>query len=189
MPILKKPAAGQPAKPAAPARPGNPAQRLPVRPAQAEAEEDPTDAFAQRYAGTEATAGGGYVPPPPGTYNVLITEGQGVVDGKATSAYLELTICSDVDGDETLQGKTCRMYFNFTDENGKEATGWPYFKSAMQQLGYPDDFESWAAMTDALAELANQQIWCVIDVKKKGKWTNVFLSSVPENQDEKPAYE
>lgn len=191
MPILKganKP--GQPAKPAAGAT-GKTAVNKPVgqrQPAQP-AEENPADAFAQRYAATDAAAGGQYVPPPPGTYNALITEGQGVIDGKASSAYLELTVCNDVEGDESVQGKTCRIYFNFTDEAGAEATGWPYFKSAMQQLGYPDDFESWDAMVEALAACAAAQVWCVIDVKKKGKWTNIYLSSVPENQDDKPSFE
>lgn len=181
MPILKKPgAAGQPAKP-------QPAAAQPGRPAPGGKPAAPKgDAFAARYAQTDAAAGGGYVPPVPGSYNALITEAQGVVDGDATSAYLECTICDDVN---EMQGKTCRIYFNFTDEDGNEAAGMPYFKSAMTQLGQTDDFGSWDEMVEFLAELARQEVWVVIDVKKKGKWTNIYLASVPEDQDSKPSYE
>lgn len=180
MPVLKKPTSGGiPAKPTqsapAPSRPmpgsGSPKQ----------------DAFAKRYAATDAEEGGGYVPPLPGTYNALITEGQGVVDGEKTSAYLEVTIC---DNDERgMQGKSVRIYSNFTDENGNEASGMPYFKANMAMLGQQDDFTSWDEMCEFLADLAQQEVWVVIDVKKKGKWTNVYLSSVPENQHEKPSYD
>lgn len=189
MPILKKPATATPAKPGVAKVPlktqvQQPAHRpLPPSPGGA------VDAFAQRYAATDAAAGGGWVPPPPDSYNALVTEAQGVIDGEASSAYLEFTICQNVEGDESVQGKTCRMYFNFTDAEGNEATGMPYFKSAMAQFGYPDDFESWDQMVEALAAIAAAEVWAVIDVKKKGKYTNIFLSSVPENQDDKPAYE
>jgi len=29
-------------------------------------------------------------------------------------------------------------------------------------------------------------MWCHINVKKKGKWTNIYLDDVPEDQDSKP---
>ncbi len=154
-----------------------------------EAEKSATDAFAERYAKTEASKGGTYVPPEPGTYNALITEGQGVVKDLATSAYFEFTICGDVNGDDALQGKTCRMYFNFTDEEGREASGMGWFRGVMEQLGYPDAFTSWTEMCEALASLASEEVWVVIDVKKKGKWTNIYLNNVPEDQTEKPSYQ
>lgn len=179
MPILKKPA-GLPApnKLNTPAKPGSP--QAPVKgPAR--------DAFAEKLAQTEAAAGGNWVPPPPGTYNALVTEGQGEVDGDKTTAYLELVIV-DAENDQ-VHGKTCRIYFNFTDENGEDKGSMPYFKQAMTMFGIDTDTEitSWDGMCAKLAELAEQQVWCVIDVKKKGKFTNIYLSSVPEDQGDKPA--
>lgn len=141
------------------------------------------DAFAERYNSTEANEKGAYVPPPPGTYEVLITEAQYINEDPKEFVYLEVTIVNH----ETLDGKTARIYYTFTDEDGNAATGLPYFKSHMIMLGYADDLTSIDELQHRLAEIAEQQIWAVIDVKKKGKWTNVYLSSVPENQDEKPS--
>lgn len=178
MPLLKKPTTPAP-KGEAPAP-----QQSQSRPAPGGGVKK--DVFAQKYAQTDAESGGGYVPPIPGTYNALITEAQGVIDGEKTTAFLECMIC---DEENNMQGKQCRIYFNFTDDKGNDMQGLPYFKSAMQQLGVAEDFKSWDAMCETLAEIAQQQMWVVIDVKKKGKWTNIYLSSVPENQNEKPAYE
>lgn len=146
---------------------------------------DPKSAFAKKYAEVEANEAGAYVPPPPGTYEALITEAQGVIDGMKSSAYLECTIVND----ENVAGKTCRIYFNFTGEDGKEGTGHGYFKQALSMLGVEGDFDSWQEMCDTLAELAKGEPWVIIDVKKKGKWTNIYLSSVPEDQSKKPSLE
>jgi hypothetical protein len=142
------------------------------------------DPFAKRYAETEAASGGGFVPPEPGTYNALIVAGVYEEDGQKEYAYLEVQI---VDEDVADAGKNCRLYYNFVDENGQEATGMRYFKSNMQMLGKEDDFKSKDEAVAFLARLAEDQTWIVIDVKKKGKWTNIFLSSVPEDQSQKPA--
>lgn len=181
MPILKKPTPGAADKPApaVPAKP-TPGVKPPVKPAAAAPKRD---AFAERYATTEAATGGGYIPPLPGTYQALITEGQGVIDGEKTAAYLELTIADD---ENEQRGKTTRIYYNFTDAEGQEMQGLPYFKADMTQLGVEEDFTSWQDMVDTLAQIAEQQIWVIINVVKKGKNTNVYLASVPENQDEKP---
>lgn len=143
------------------------------------------DAFAQKMAETEANEGGNWTPPPVGTYSALVTEAQGVVDGDKTSAYFEVTIVED----EDISGKTCRIYFNFTDENGDEMGGMPYFKQALTMFGIDPDKEitSWDSACDILANIAQENMWCHISVKKKGKYTNVFIDDVPENQDEKPA--
>ena len=174
MPILKKnpkPEAPAPEKPA----PGT--QKNPVKgPAR--------DAFAQKLAETDASEGGQYIPPPPGNYSALVTEAQGVIDGDKTAVYIEVTIVDDDD----LAGKACRIYFNFTDENGDDANGMPYFKAAMVMFGIDPDKEitSWDSMCELLAQTAEQNMWCHINVKKKGKWTNIYLDDVPEDQDSKP---
>lgn len=141
------------------------------------------DPFAAKYAETEAAKGGGFVPPAPGTYNAIIYEGQGIVDGEKTAAYIGIQI---VDKDVDDAGKNCRIYWNFTDENGQDASGMPYFKSNMTMLGKEGDFESWDDMLKFLAEIAKEQMWIIIDVRKKKEYTNIYLSSVPENQAEKP---
>jgi hypothetical protein len=144
------------------------------------------DAFAQKLAETEAAEGGNWVPPPPGSYNALVTEGQGEVDGDKTTAYLEFTLVEE--DNDAVHGKTCRIYFNFTDENGEDKGGMPYFRQAMTMFGIDVEAEinNWEDMCAKLAELAEEQAWCVVDVKKKGKYTNIYLSSVPEDQSEKP---
>ncbi len=140
------------------------------------------DVFAERV--NAAGQKGGYVPPEPGTYNALITEIQATRDdeGKNEAVFIEVTIT-----DDEAPGKKARIYFNFTDAEGIEKSGMPFFNQARSMLGWDEDLESWDSMVDKLAEIATQQPWVVIEVKKKGKWTNIFLNSVPENQDEKPA--
>lgn len=176
MPILK----GGASKPASqpPTKPGQPV-KTPAGPKR--------DAFAQKLAETDASVGGQWTPPPVGTYNALVTEAQGEVDGDKTDAYFELTI---VDHEE-LAGKTCRIYFNFTDENGEEKSGMPYFKQALEMFGInvEESVTSWDKMCEVIAGIAEENVWCVIDVKKKGKYTNIFLSSVPEDQSQKPSLE
>lgn len=142
-----------------------------------------TDPFAAKYAETEASKSKGFVPPEPGSYNALIVEGQYQRDGDETKAYIEVQI---VDPDVTSSGKNCRIYWNFTKADGSEGTGMPYFKSNMQLLGREDDFLSEDDCAEFLAELAKEQVWVMINVVKKGQYTNIYLDSVPENQDNKP---
>lgn len=146
-------------------------------------EKGPQDDFARRYAATEPAKGGGFVPPKPGTYNAILIEGQGVIDGDKTSAFITVQI---VDEDAEDAGKNCRIYWNFTDENGQEGSGMPYFMSNMQMLGIDKQFVNWDDMCESLAELAKEQPWLIINVVKKGDWTNIYIQSVPENQAEKP---
>lgn len=140
------------------------------------------DAFAERV--NAAGSKGGFVPPPPGTYNALITEIQAERDdeGMGEKVYIECTIT-----DEEAAGKAIRLYFNFTDADGNELTGMPFFNAARAMLGWDEPLVSWDDMVEKLAEIAEQQPWVVVEVKKKGKYTNFFLNSVPENQDEKPS--
>lgn len=175
MPLLKKPAG-------APANKQQANQKEESRPAPGAGKTVKKDAFAERYAKAEGKERGGWTPPDPGTYNCLVTEGQGVIDGEKTVAYLECIICDEGD----FQGKTIRLYWNFTDVEGKEMAGIEYFKSNMAMCGADEDFTSWDDMCDTLAEIARTEMWVVIDVKKKGKYINCYLSSVPDNQAEKP---
>lgn len=140
------------------------------------------DAFAQRYNETEASEKGAYVPPPPGTYSALITEAQYESEDPMERAYFEVTIVDH----ETVAGKTARMYYGFVNEDGSEGSGMPYFKSALTMLGYSEPISNLEEIQEILAQIAHEQPWIIIDVKKKGKYTNVFLSSVPEDQENKP---
>lgn len=186
MPVLKKPSQ----TPTQLSRPGLPPRkpmddRVPGIPT--ENGGNGKDDFAKRYNNTEAGKGQ-YVPPPPGKYNALITEAQFVKEegSPQEAVFFECTIADD---DKDVYGKTCRIYFNFVDAEGNEVTGMPYFRSAMTMLGYSDPIESEEHLQEMLAQIAQEQMWIVIDVKKKGKWTNIYLSAVPENQDSKPSIE
>lgn len=177
MPILKKNPAQVKTETKAPAQGTN---KNPVKgPAK--------DAFAQKIAETEAGVGSGWVPPHPGTFNALITEAQLEQDGDKLDAYIEFTIVEE--DDDEVHGKTARRYYNFVDDAGEEKGGVPFFKGDLQMLGIDTDEEitSMEKAAEVLAALVEEQKWVVIDVKKKGKYTNIFLNSVPENQDEKPA--
>lgn len=180
MPILRKPATTT-----TPGRTTTPQQKVPA-PTPGTKQAPQGDSFAERYQKTDAAAGGTFVPPVPGTYNALITEAVAArdADGINEVVYLELTIADD---ENEMRDKTCRIYYNFTGENGEQKTGYPFFKSDMVQLGFAEDFKSWDEMAESIATLAAENVWVIIDVKKKGKWTNIFLSSVPENQNEKPS--
>src|ERR1700737_4373648 len=88
------------------------------------------DPFAARFNATEPKQGTGYVPPPPGTYNCLVVEAQGVVDGEKSTGYFEFVICDD--GDQL--GKTFRKYWNFTNDKGEDQD-LSYFRADMAMLG------------------------------------------------------
>lgn len=135
------------------------------------------DAFAKKYSETEAGQGGGWVPPDPGQYNAIITEAQYTEDDQKTGAYLEVQIQDD---GEPMDGKTARIYYNFTDEAGEDKGGMPFFKSNMQMLGRNEDFTSKEEAAEFLASLAQNEQAVIIDVKKKGKYTNIYLNSVPQ---------
>lgn len=148
------------------------------------------DPFAAKYAETEAATGSGYVPPPPGKYEAIIVEAQGVREDEPSQKQyvffdLVLVNCED----DALNGKKIKIFFNFTKENGEEDQGMPYFKAANEMLGGTPP-TSWEDMCDTLAEIAKAQLWVNINVvenRKKGKtYTNAYLDSVPENQDDKP---
>lgn len=186
MPILKKPQAqNQPKPPPQKFAPGKPAPKP-----------DPTDdipmkhqggggdAFAKRFNTSDTK--GKFVPPEPGTYNALITEAQTSREGEGVkeTCFFELTITDDLND---MQGKTCRIYFNFSDEEGDEMPGMPFFKSALEMLGSDTELRSWEHLEEIVSTIGATQPWVIIDVKKKGKYTNVFLNSVPENQDNKPS--
>lgn len=148
------------------------------------------DPFAAKYAETDAATGSGYVPPPPGKYEALIVEAQGVREDEPSHrehAYLELVLVNCED--ESLNGKKIRIFYNFTKEDGTEDKGMPYFKAANEMLGGSPP-ESWDDMCDTLAEIAKETMWVHINVvenKKGGKtYTNAYLDSVPENQNDKP---
>lgn len=174
MPVLKK----TPAKTAEPSRLQQANEKI------AKAQADP---FAAKYAETEASTGGGYVPPPPGAYEAIIVEAQGVREdapSKKEYAFLEMALVNCED--EDLNGKKIRLFYNFKKEDGSEGEGWSYFKAANEMLGGTPP-TSWDDMCDTLAEIAKAEIWVHINVVKKGKYSNAYLQDVPEDQDSKPA--
>lgn len=170
MPFLKN---KQPSQPSTPTKP-------------ATSTKGKIDPFAAKYAETDTATGSGYVPPPPGKYEALIVEAQGVREdepNKKEYVYLELVIVNCED--EELNGKKIRIFYNFTDTDGTKMPGMPYFKAANEMLGGSPP-TSWDDMCDTLAEIAKEQIWVNINIITKGKYTNAYLDSVPENQDDKP---
>lgn len=141
-----------------------------------------SDAFSKRFNSSDGKAA--FIPPEPGQYNALITEIQATRDdeGVKETVYIECTITDDSD-----PGKTARIYFNFSDVEGKEGSGMPFFKSALKMLGFDEELKSWDHLQEVCASVVEQQPWVIIDVKQKGKYTNIYLNSVPEDQDSKPA--
>jgi hypothetical protein len=181
MPVLKKPNA-----PVA-----TPAKAQPVAKAQpAAAKSKPMDAFGQRLSEIDAKEGRSWNAPLPGTYNALIVEAQGVTDNLKQAAYLEVIIADEEPASE--YGKKCRIYWNFFNDKGEENTdGMAYFKSAFAMLGYETP-TTWDGMCEDLAAMAAEGMWVIITVAEAKKSTkagavNVYLDSVPDNQDEKPA--
>jgi len=181
MPILKKPATqNQP-------KGGNTFGKKPAPTPKEKPDDVPDnpsgkkDSWGKRFEDTEGK--GGYNPPPPGTYNALITEAQASRDdeGVNEAVYFEVTIT-----DEELAGKTSRIYYNFTNDKGEESTGMPFFKMALEMLG-AESPESWEAVEALCAELSEQQPWVIIQCKKRGPKVFTNLDSVPSNQDEKPS--
>lgn len=140
------------------------------------------DPFAKKYAETEAGKGG-FAPPKPGTYNARLTTLEAVIDGNRTYVFFEYTIVEEGD---PMEGKVCRQWFNFTNAEGEDETGLPYFKSALAMLGHDENFTSWDSMCDVLEQLQSEPIGVIIKVTTKGKYTNVYLSDVPEDQDSIP---
>ena len=140
-----------------------------------------TDSWGKRFEETDGK--GGYTAPPPGTYNGLITEAQASreSEGVGEVVFFEVTIT-----DEELAGKPTRIYYNFTDKDGNESTGMPFFKMALEMLG-AEQPKSWSALEALCAEIAQQQPWVIIDCKKRGPKVYTNLNSVPEDQDSKPA--
>lgn len=140
------------------------------------------DPFAAKYAAAEAGKGG-FTPPKPGKYCARLTTCEAVIEGKRTYAFFEYTITEENDA---MQGKTCRQWFNFTNDEGEDETGLPYFKSAMQMLGEGQDFKSWDEMADCLEQVQSECYGVIINVAQKGKYTNIYLSEVPDDQDSVP---
>lgn len=181
MPILKRPAT-----PATPTKPLSSTQS-PNKNVPQGGGAPKRDSFAARFAAADPKEGGGFVPPVPGQYNAIIYDAvaERESEGIKETAYLEYTIH---DPNEPMHSKAARIYYNFTKEDGTEGTGMPYFKAMLEMFGYDTDIQSWEQMEETLKELAEQEWWIIVDVKKKGAYTNSFINSVPEDQKNKPTF-
>lgn len=172
MPILKKPTTTTTQSNKAPNSGGAGAKKV--------------DAFAQRFNATEPKEGKGFNPPPPGTYNCLVIEAQGVVEGEKSTGYFELVICDDGDS----LGKTFRKYWNFKNDKGEDMD-LSYFRADMAMLGV-EEITSWDDMCEIFAQLATEEKWVIVNAvlskpASNGKqYTNFYFESVPKNQAEKP---
>lgn len=143
------------------------------------------DVFAQKFAEADSSKSG-FVQLPPGDYNAFITSAEAIQKDLETSMYFGVTV---VDPENpSVHGKEFRVYFNFTDDKGEEKGGMPFFKKVCEMLGLDEPFTSWAGMVTWLAELveADPKVWVLIESKKKGKYTNIYISEVPEDQSEAP---
>lgn len=181
MPVLKS--GTKPTQtPATPTRPlsstGSPNKTVPPK----------QDSFAARFAAADSKTGG-FTPPLPGQYNAIIyaAVAERESEGIKETAYLEYTIHEE-EPNAPMHSKTARIYYNFTKEDGTEGTGMPYFKAMLEMFGYDTDIQSWEQMEDVLAELEKEEWWIVVDVKKKGAYTNSFINAVPEDQKNKPKF-
>ena len=187
MPVLKKPTT--PATPRPGTTPTKPlsSTNTPNRTVPQGGGAKPKDSFAARFAAADPKEGGGFVPPTPGKYNAIIFDAvaERESEGIKETAYLEYTIH---DPGEPMHSKAARIYYNFTKEDGTEGTGMPYFKAMLEMFGMPTEVESWEHMEEMLKELAEQEWWIIVDVKKKGAYTNSFIDSVPEDQSNKPTF-
>lgn len=123
---------------------------------------------------------------PVGNHDALITDAQLEFGDKGTSAYFEYTGV----GDEDIEGKTTRGYYNLLDADGELGGGFEFFKRDMGKLGY-EDFapDSDDEIQETLDSISKAQTWVAITVRKRKddpSYTNVFLNGMHDDQNDKP---
>lgn len=142
------------------------------------------DAFMSRLKSAEAPAGFNIVA---GQYEALLYLADYYRDDKSPreSVYLEFVIVNDTG---KMDGKTTRIYYNIKDKDGADATGYDYLKRDLDTLGFDlNQFKSQEEFEMGLKAWADEEKpYVVIDVKKNGQYTNVYLNSVMDDQTGKP---
>ena len=121
----------------------------------------------------------------PGQYEALLYT-SGIYDEAPPkeAIFLEFAIVND----DEFGGKTTRIYYNIIDKEGNDGNGYDFLKRDLSTCEF-DDFEhnSQADFLEALKKWANEtQLWVVVDIKKKGTFTNVYLNSVMDDQSGAP---
>lgn len=120
---------------------------------------------------------------PVGQYTGILHECVFLVDGEKESVQFKVEVN---DGGEQ-DGKTVSMFYNFFDENGKQMRGMEFFKKDIDTLEEDVDafVEAYAegndAFVDRLRMLGDERKEVVIEVKKKGGYTNVYLQGLTQN--------
>lgn len=94
--------------------------------------------------------------------------------GKGAAAFMEV---ESIDGDE--EGKKGRQMYKLTDEDGAKQVGMAYLKRDLALLGYED--VSGEDLVSTLEELTNEQPMLIVNVKKNGQYTNIYIQGLAEN--------
>lgn len=120
---------------------------------------------------------------PVGQYVGILTDCVVLTDGQKESVQFKV----EVDDGGEQDGKTVSMFYNFFDENGTQMRGMEFFKKDIETLEEEvDSFieaysDSPAAFEDRLRVLAEERKRVVIEVKKKGQYTNVYLQGLSQD--------
>lgn len=142
------------------------------------------DAFMSRLkSATAAPAGFDIIP---GQYEALCYKAGEYSEGQKEAIWIEFSIVNDQNG--KMDGKTGRIYYQIKDKDGLEGNGFEYMKRDLENLGFEmDGYTSQADFIKGLEAWADQEaVWVVIDVKKNGQFTNIYLNSVMDDQASKP---
>lgn len=169
--------------------PAKPAKKTPTKKESAKPEKGKKlDAFAEQFRNTKAAAAGGFLAD--GDYEGLIVSIDYKEGDKGDSVGIKYTVVNNAD--EDLNGKSAVSFYNVTDEEGNIAQGLEYLKRDLALLGVDADTQDAVTckedFTELLSNLAEEQKWVEFQVKTK-KYTNVYLKSVFDNQEDKPLLE
>ena len=136
----------------------------------------------------DAAAAGGFSFKP-GQYIVLLTGVSLLTDGEKMSVQFDFECTGDNDPED--EGKTLRSWYNFFDEEGTPMQGMGFFKRDVAVLGkdaaeFIDAFRNseaasdpdWTEFKEVLAELGDERLECIVDVKEKKGFTNVYLKGL-----------
>ncbi len=144
------------------------------------------DSFMQRLKGTKPAEKKAFYPLPPGQYEALAYKAEFArwEDSQKEAVWIEFVVVND----GALDGKTSRMYYNLVDAEGNASQGEEYMVRDFQILGFDyTQFNSQTEFEEGLSEFFETEApWVVIDVKKNGKNTNIYLNSIMDDQENKP---
>lgn len=143
------------------------------------------DAFMQRLKDAKAATPGFDVPP--GQYEAIAHKAEYSLfeDSQKEAVFIEFAIVND----DKIAGKTTRVYYNLIGKDGSEGQGYEYMKRDLEMVGCDaiDISDNKDEFTENLKNWFDEnKPWVVIDVKKNGQFTNVYLNSMMDDQEGKP---